>query len=99
MAVRLEHVAAGCNRSVHALHWGPSGLLAYAAHNAVMVYEPQVRCWCCWGQVCNQAPAAAAAAADGSTPACVCLCRAILTCCTAAPQPQMTHRRRVCWAR
>ncbi len=40
--VSLQHVAAGCNRCTHALHWGDAGLLAYAAHNAVMVYEPQV---------------------------------------------------------
>ena len=40
--VALQHVAAGCNRVVHALHWGEAGLLAYAAHNAVVVYDPQV---------------------------------------------------------
>lgn len=36
----------------HALHWGENNLLAYAAHNAVLVYEPEVSCdgeglqWC-----------------------------------------------------
>ena len=39
--VSLHHVAAGCNRCTHALHWGDAGLLAYAAHNAVLVYDPQ----------------------------------------------------------
>lgn len=41
-AVHLEHIAAGCNRAVHALDWGPTGLLAFTAHNNVMVYEPEV---------------------------------------------------------
>jgi hypothetical protein len=43
-SVRLEHVGAGCNRVVNALHWGACGLLAYAAHNAVVVYHPEVGC-------------------------------------------------------
>jgi hypothetical protein len=40
--VDLAHVAVGCNRVVHALHWGDSGLLAYGGHNAVVVYDPEV---------------------------------------------------------
>lgn len=43
MEVRLEHVAAGCNRVTGALHWGEQGLLAFGAHNAVMIYHPEVR--------------------------------------------------------
>ena len=41
--VRLAHLGAGCNRVVNALDWGAAGLLAYAAHNAVMIYDPEVR--------------------------------------------------------
>eukprot|EP00887_Chlorella_sp_A99_P005490 scaffold1.g5490.t1 len=39
VAVTLEHVAAGVNRVANALHWGDAGLVAFAAHNAVVVYD------------------------------------------------------------
>ena len=39
---KLEHVGVGCNRVVHALHWGDAGLLAYGGQNAVVVYHPEV---------------------------------------------------------
>lgn len=39
VAVTLDHVSAGCNRVVNALHWGECGLVAYGAHNAVIVYD------------------------------------------------------------
>lgn len=42
MLVSLQHVGVGCNRVVGAVSWGPGGLVAFAAHNAVVVYDPQV---------------------------------------------------------
>ncbi|KAL4430983.1 hypothetical protein ABPG75_006239 [Micractinium tetrahymenae] len=39
--VGLAHVAAGCNRVTGALHWGEQGLLAYGAHNALLIYHPE----------------------------------------------------------
>ncbi|KAL4426818.1 hypothetical protein ABPG77_006604 [Micractinium sp. CCAP 211/92] len=39
--VSLAHVAAGCNRVKGALHWGEQGLVAFGAHNAVMIYHPE----------------------------------------------------------
>ncbi|GAQ91522.1 hypothetical protein KFL_008000030 [Klebsormidium nitens] len=41
MDVRLEHVGVGCNRVVNAASWGPSGLVAFGAHNAVALYSPE----------------------------------------------------------
>ena len=41
MEVTQEHVSAGCNRVVGALDWGDS-LVAYAAHNLVVVYDAEV---------------------------------------------------------
>lgn len=38
--VRLAHVSVGCNRVTHVAAWGPSGLVAFGAHNAVAVYDP-----------------------------------------------------------
>lgn len=43
MHVTQEHVIAGCNRVVGALDWGDNHLVAYAAHNLVILYDPQVR--------------------------------------------------------
>lgn len=37
-----EHISAGCNRVTNALDWGPDGLLAYGAHNSVLLYDPEV---------------------------------------------------------
>ena len=42
MRVELAHAFVGCNRVTHALDWGPAGLVIYAAHNAVVVYDPKV---------------------------------------------------------
>lgn len=42
MEVSQEHVSAGCNRVVGALHWGGNQLVAYAAHNLVIIYNAQV---------------------------------------------------------
>ena len=41
MEVTQEHISAGCNRVVGALDWGDS-LVAYAAHNLVVVYDAEV---------------------------------------------------------
>lgn len=43
MEVVQEHVSAGCNRVVGALDWGGNGLVAYAAHNLVVLYDAEVR--------------------------------------------------------
>lgn len=43
MEVVQEHVSAGCNRVVGALDWGRNGLVAYAAHNLVVLYDAEVR--------------------------------------------------------
>lgn len=37
--VHLDYVAAGCNRVVGALDWSESGLIAYAAHRAAVIYD------------------------------------------------------------
>ena len=42
MDVSQEHVSAGCNRVVGALDWGRNGLVAYAAHNLVILYDAEV---------------------------------------------------------
>lgn len=42
MGVQLEHAFVGCNRQVHALDWGQGGLIAYTAHNAVVIAEINV---------------------------------------------------------
>ncbi|GAB4817645.1 hypothetical protein N2152v2_004691 [Parachlorella kessleri] len=39
--VQLEHIAAGCNRCVNAVSWGGNGLVAYGAHHAVIIYNPE----------------------------------------------------------
>lgn len=38
----LEHVGAGCNRVVGCLDWSECGLIAYGAHRAVVIYDPEV---------------------------------------------------------
>jgi elongator complex protein 2 len=38
--VRLDYVAAGCNRVVGALDWAEAGLIAYCAHHAIAIYNP-----------------------------------------------------------
>ena len=43
--VSLLHVAAGCNRVCHALHWGDNGLVAFASHRIIIVWDPEVRGW------------------------------------------------------
>ncbi len=43
MDVALEHVSIGCERVVNNLDWGPSGLIAYGAHNLVVIYDAEVR--------------------------------------------------------
>ena len=43
MEVVQEHVSAGCNRVVGALDWGENDLVAYAAHNLVVLYDAEVR--------------------------------------------------------
>ncbi|KDD74712.1 hypothetical protein H632_c1119p0, partial [Helicosporidium sp. ATCC 50920] len=42
MKVTLEHVAAGCNRHSQCLAWGPDGLVAYASHQAVLLWDSRV---------------------------------------------------------
>nr|ATB19569.1 putative ATELP2 [Cupressus duclouxiana] len=34
-------IGAGCNRVVNTVAWGPSGLVAFGAHNAVAIFQPQ----------------------------------------------------------
>ncbi|KAH9300080.1 hypothetical protein KI387_011663, partial [Taxus chinensis] len=34
-------IGAGCNRIVNTVAWGPSGLVAFGAHNAVAIFQPQ----------------------------------------------------------
>ncbi len=43
MDVTQEHVSAGCNRVVGALDWGDNHVVAYAAHNLVILYDAEVR--------------------------------------------------------
>lgn len=42
MEAHLDHVGVGCNRVVNAASWGPSGLVAFGAHHAVALYDPEV---------------------------------------------------------
>lgn len=42
MEVTQSFVSVGVNRVVNALDWGPDGLVAYGAHNMVVVYDPEV---------------------------------------------------------
>lgn len=37
------YVSAGCNKVVGALSWGDGGVVAYAAHNLVILYDAKVR--------------------------------------------------------
>lgn len=37
------YVSVGCNKVVGALSWGSQGLIAYAAHNLVVLYDAEVR--------------------------------------------------------
>jgi hypothetical protein len=39
MEVGVEFVSAGCNRVVNALGWGDGNILAYGAHNMLMLYD------------------------------------------------------------
>jgi len=43
-SVALDACFAGCNRVVNALDWSGEGLIAFAAHNNVVLYDPAVRC-------------------------------------------------------
>ena len=45
MPVDLQqvYVSAGCNKVVGALSWGEQGLVAYAAHHLVVLYDAEVR--------------------------------------------------------
>lgn len=38
----IEFISAGCNRVVNALDWGDGNILAYGAHNMVMLYDAVV---------------------------------------------------------
>lgn len=42
MEVTLEHTFVGCNRNVHALDWGPGSLIAFTAHNAIVIADLKV---------------------------------------------------------
>ena len=42
MEVLQEHVSAGCNRVMGPLDWGTNGLIAYGAHNLVVLYDAEV---------------------------------------------------------
>lgn len=48
MELELEYVSAGCNRIVNSLDWGACGLIAYAAHNSVFVYDDKVALLLFW---------------------------------------------------
>lgn len=39
--VEREFIGAGCNRVVNTVSWGPSDLVAFGAHNAVTIFNPQ----------------------------------------------------------
>lgn len=43
MDARLLSVSVGCNKVANCLDWGPTGLLAYGAHDQVIIYDDQVR--------------------------------------------------------
>lgn len=45
--MHLEYVSVGCNRVAHALDWSPTGEVAYGAHNAVAIYNVEVRLSSC----------------------------------------------------
>lgn len=42
----LQHTAAGCNRSVGCLSWGPKDLIIYGSHRTIIVYDIQVCLYC-----------------------------------------------------
>ena len=42
-ALQLEHTSLGCNRVRGCLAWSTSGLVAYGAHNCVVIYDWQAR--------------------------------------------------------
>lgn len=42
MRVQPTFVSCGVNRVVNALDWGPNGLIAYAGHWLVCIYDPEV---------------------------------------------------------
>ena len=64
--VQLRHVGVGCNRVVGAVAWGP--WVAYGAHHAVVVYDPEVRRLGS-GSACSDQPPSLAAAAPEHHPA------------------------------
>lgn len=39
--VEREFIGAGCNKVVNTVSWGPSDLVAFGAHNAVTIFNPQ----------------------------------------------------------
>lgn len=41
MAVRVEYTSCACNRNPQALDWGRNNVVAYAACNAVVLYDPE----------------------------------------------------------
>ena len=43
MEVKLASVSVGCNKSANCLDWGCRSLLAYGAHNQVVLYDDEVR--------------------------------------------------------
>jgi hypothetical protein len=46
MKATVEHIRAGCNANTGAVAWGSAGnfsLVAFAAHSAVLIVDPQVR--------------------------------------------------------
>ena len=46
MEVELASVSVGCNKSANCLDWGGGTLLAYGAHNQVVLYDDGVRGAC-----------------------------------------------------
>lgn len=42
MIVDLEYTFVGCNRCVNALDWGQTGLIAFTAHNAIVIADVKV---------------------------------------------------------
>ena len=46
MDVELASVSVGCNKSANCLDWGGGALLAYGAHNQVVLYDDEVRGAC-----------------------------------------------------
>lgn len=43
MEVKSASVSVGCNKSANCLDWGCGSLLAYGAHNQVVLYDDEVR--------------------------------------------------------